>query len=58
MNFKESSGEGVDWNNMAEDRDHWQAVTNTIMNIHIYNHKNLKQNILMSSCLGMEGSMT
>ena len=42
---------------MAQDRDHWQAVTNTIMNICIYNHKNLKQNILMSSCLGMEGSM-
>ena len=57
MNFKESGEEGVDWIHVAQDRAHWQAVLNTVMNIHIYNHKNLKQNILMFSCLGIEGSM-
>jgi hypothetical protein len=43
MNFMESGGKVVDWIRAAEDRDHWQAVSDTIMDIYIYTHKNLKQ---------------
>jgi hypothetical protein len=43
MNFKQSGGKVVDWIHVAQDRDHWQAVSNTIMDMYIYNHKNLKQ---------------
>jgi len=33
---------GADWINLAQDRDNWQAVVNTIMNIHVpYNTANI-----------------
>jgi hypothetical protein len=27
--------ESVDWINMAQDRDKWRAVVNTVMNFHV-----------------------
>jgi hypothetical protein len=27
--------DGVDWIDMAQDRDHWRAVANTVMNLRV-----------------------
>jgi len=35
MNLREISFEGVDWMHLAEDRDQWLAVVNTIMNVRV-----------------------
>jgi hypothetical protein len=35
MNLKEKRWEGVDWIHLAEDRDKWRAVVNTVMNLRI-----------------------
>jgi hypothetical protein len=32
INLRETGWEGVDWIHLAEDRNHWQAVMNTVMN--------------------------
>jgi hypothetical protein len=32
MDLKEIGWEGVGWHHVAEDRDHWWAVVNTVMN--------------------------
>jgi len=29
MNLKEAGWEGVDWMNLAQDRDQWRALVNT-----------------------------
>jgi hypothetical protein len=28
--------EGVDWVNLTQDRDLWQAFVNTVMNLHVH----------------------
>jgi hypothetical protein len=30
---KEIGSEGVDWIHLAQDRDNWRAVVNTVMNL-------------------------
>jgi hypothetical protein len=32
MNLKEIGWEGVEWMDLAQDRDQWRAVMNTVMN--------------------------
>jgi hypothetical protein len=32
MEFRETDWEGVDWSHLAQDRDRWRAVVNTVMN--------------------------
>jgi hypothetical protein len=33
MDFKEIRWEGVEWINLAQDRDQWRAVVNAVMNL-------------------------
>jgi hypothetical protein len=33
MALEEIGWEGVDWINLAQDRDQWHAVVNTVMNL-------------------------
>jgi hypothetical protein len=35
MNLKETGWEGVDWMHVAQDRDQWRAIANTIMNLRV-----------------------
>jgi len=35
ISFKEIGLEGVDWIHLAQDRDQWRAVVNTIMNLRV-----------------------
>jgi hypothetical protein len=35
INFTELGWESMDWINLAEDRDQWQSLLNTIMNLHV-----------------------
>jgi hypothetical protein len=35
MDFQEVGCEGLDWINMAYDRDRWQALVNAVMNIRV-----------------------
>jgi hypothetical protein len=35
MNFREIGWDGVDWIDPAQDRDHWRALVNTIMNLQV-----------------------
>jgi hypothetical protein len=35
MNLREIGWEGVDWINVARDRDQWRAVVNTVMNFRV-----------------------
>jgi hypothetical protein len=35
MSVKEIGSEGVDWINVAQDRNKWQALVNTVMNFHV-----------------------
>jgi hypothetical protein len=35
MDFREIGWEGVDWMHLAQDRDQWRAVVNTIMNFRV-----------------------
>jgi len=35
MDFKEIGYKGVDWIHLAEDRDHWQALVNTLMSLRV-----------------------
>jgi hypothetical protein len=35
MNVRKIGREGVDWMYLAEDRDQWRAVVNTVMNLRI-----------------------
>jgi hypothetical protein len=32
MNFREIEWGGMDWIDLAEDRDQWRALVNTVMN--------------------------
>jgi len=35
MGLREIQWEDVDWMNLAEDRDQWQALVNMIMNLQV-----------------------
>jgi hypothetical protein len=35
MNLKEMGGGGMDWIDLAQDRDKWRALVNTVMNLHV-----------------------
>jgi hypothetical protein len=32
IDLRESGWDGVDWIDLAQDRDHWRALVNTVMN--------------------------
>jgi hypothetical protein len=33
MDLREIEWDGVDWIDIAQDRDHWRALVNTILNL-------------------------
>jgi hypothetical protein len=33
MDLKELGGDGMDWIDLAEDRDQWRALVNTVINL-------------------------
>jgi len=35
MDLKEVRGEGMDWIDLAEDRDRWRALVNAVMNLRV-----------------------
>jgi len=35
MDLRETGWEGVDWMHLAQDRDQWRALVNTVMNVRI-----------------------
>jgi hypothetical protein len=35
MDLREIEWEGVDWTHLAQDRDQWQALVNTVMNLRV-----------------------
>jgi hypothetical protein len=35
MDFREIGWDGVDWIEMAQDRDHWRAAVNTVLNLRV-----------------------
>jgi hypothetical protein len=35
MDLKDMKYEGVDWIHVAEDRDQWRALVNTVINIRV-----------------------
>jgi hypothetical protein len=35
MDLRETGCEGVDWIRLAQDRDQWRAVVNTVMNLRV-----------------------
>jgi hypothetical protein len=35
MDLREIGWDGVDWINMAEDRDKWRAVVNMVLNLRV-----------------------
>jgi hypothetical protein len=35
MDLREIGWGGVDWVDLAQDRDHWRALVNTVMNVRV-----------------------
>jgi hypothetical protein len=35
MDLREIGWSGMDWIDLAEDRDHWRALVNTVMNLQV-----------------------
>jgi hypothetical protein len=35
MDLREIEWDGMDWIDLAQDRDHWMALVNTIMNLRV-----------------------
>jgi hypothetical protein len=35
MDLREIGWDGVDWSDVAQDRDHWTALVNTVMNLRV-----------------------
>jgi hypothetical protein len=35
MDLKELGWDGIDWIDVAQDRDQWRAIVNTVMNIRV-----------------------
>jgi hypothetical protein len=33
MDFREMGWVGIDWIDLAQDRDHWRALVSTVMNL-------------------------
>jgi hypothetical protein len=36
MDLREIGWDGVDWIDLAQDRDQWRALVNTVMNVRFY----------------------
>jgi hypothetical protein len=36
MDLTEIGWDGMDWVDLAQDRDHWRALVNTVMNIRVH----------------------
>jgi hypothetical protein len=41
MNLREVGWEGVDWMHLAQDRDQWRVLVNTVMNYRLYNMRGI-----------------
>jgi hypothetical protein len=35
MDFRETGWDGVNWMELAQDRDQWRALVNTVMNLRV-----------------------
>jgi hypothetical protein len=35
MDLREIDWDGVDWIDMTQDRDHWRALVNTVLNLRV-----------------------
>jgi hypothetical protein len=35
MDIRETGWDGMDWNELAQDRDQWRALANTVMNLRV-----------------------
>jgi hypothetical protein len=35
MDLREIGRDGVDWVDLVQDRDHWRALVNTVMNLRV-----------------------
>jgi hypothetical protein len=35
MDLKEIGWDGVDWSDMAQDREQWRALVNTVLNLRV-----------------------
>jgi hypothetical protein len=35
MDLRELGGDGMDWIDLAQDRDQWKALVNTVMNLRV-----------------------
>jgi hypothetical protein len=35
MDLRETGWEGADWTHLAQNRDQWRAVVNTVMNVRV-----------------------
>jgi hypothetical protein len=35
MDLREVEWDGMDWSDLAQDRDHWRALVNTVMNLRV-----------------------
>jgi hypothetical protein len=35
MDLREIGWDGMDWIELAQDRDQWRALVNTVMNLHV-----------------------
>jgi hypothetical protein len=35
IDLRELEWDGANWIDMAQDRDHWRALVNTVMNLHV-----------------------
>jgi hypothetical protein len=35
MDLREIGWDGIDWIDLAQDRDRWKAIVNTVMNIRV-----------------------
>jgi hypothetical protein len=36
MDFQEMGWGGIDWINLAQNRDQWRALVNTVMNLRVH----------------------
>jgi hypothetical protein len=52
MDIRETGWEGVDWMNLAQDREQWRALVNTILNFAF--HKSQGTYRLTGSLLGFQ----